>query len=53
MPPTLGATLLCSSRAGSDMGLLSSNSIVHRDWGRDIDVSFNYFSSERSKQLSY
>ena len=31
-----GAALLCSSRAGSDMGLLSGNSIVHRDWGRTI-----------------
>ena len=31
MPPTLGAALLCSSRAGSDMGLLSRNSIVHRN----------------------
>ena len=27
MPPTLGAALLCSSRAGSDMWLLSRNYI--------------------------
>ena len=38
MPSELGAALLCSSRAGSDMWLLSRNSIVHRDWGRTIGV---------------
>ena len=37
MPPTLGAALLCSSRAGSDMWLLSGN-LEHRDWGRTIGV---------------
>ena len=36
MPPTLGAALLCSSRVGSDMWLLSRNSIVHQDWGRTL-----------------
>ena len=38
MPPTLGAALLCSSRAGSDIGLLSRNVIVHQDWGRTLSV---------------
>ena len=38
MPPTLGAALLCSSRPGSDMWLLSINSTVYRDWGRTIGV---------------
>ena len=38
MRATLGAALLCSSRAGFDMWLLSRNSIVHRDWGRTIGV---------------
>ena len=38
MPPPLGAALLYSSRACSNMLLLSSNSIVHRDWGRTIGV---------------
>ena len=38
MPLTLGAALPCSSRAGSNMWLLSRNSIVHRDWGRTIGV---------------
>ena len=33
-----GAALLCSSRAGFDMWLLSRKSIVHRDWGRTIGV---------------
>ena len=36
MPPTLGAALLCSSRAGSDMWLLSRNFKVH--WGWTIGV---------------
>ena len=36
MPPTLGAALLCSSRAGSDIWLLSRNSIVHWNWGRTV-----------------
>ena len=38
MPLTLGAALLFSSRAGSDMWLLSRNSNVHQDWGRTIGV---------------
>ena len=45
MPPTLGAALLCSSRAGSDMWLLSRNSIVHRDWGsycHDVTINTGY-----------
>ena len=35
MSPTLGMALLYSSGAGSDMRLLSRNSIVHRDWGNN------------------
>ena len=38
MPSTLGAALLCSSRAVSDMWLFSRNSILHRDWGRTIII---------------
>ena len=38
MPLTLGAALLCSSRTGSGLWLLSRNSKVHRDWGRTLGM---------------
>ena len=45
MPPTLGAALLCSSRAGSDMWLLFGNSILlprrNHQYGISLETQFS------------